>query len=575
MQVTRFVVFWSAHGGVGRTLAVWSVGRILAEEGLRVLLVDLDLAAPGLSRLCGGEGEGLLELFEAPEEGEALARLCVPVAGLEGLRALPAGRLDAGYWDRLDAWTREDRSLELAALRRWIAEGSLADIVLVDAGGGLGRATERVMRALADHVVVPTALTQQHVAGTAELLRRCRDAGVGARVVPCLLPAGEDELAELREAAAREAWDEAWGAPVARSLSIPLHPRLALREQPHAAFARGPVYAAHVALARALLQDVGFERAALMDAVEAALGERQWARALALLRVAIAVDAGREFLAATVPWLREKMAPDPASDPVFALLAEALPVDSPRYPVLATGLHRAGNPLARRFYERFLAEEPDHADMLGNFAACLSDMCGEHELAEEYYQRALKADPSDADHLGNYANFLALVRRDPARADACYQATIAAAPEDAHHLGNYANFRLAAFDDLEGAEALYRRALAVEPDEPGLLGNFARALFAAGRDAEARELLARALADPAADPALRCELCFYALAHAPDLCPEALTQLRALLAAGVRSPGWDLRANVARVRREGHPQAELLATLAAVIADAAPLSALA
>ncbi|MBZ5708907.1 hypothetical protein [Nannocystis pusilla] len=50
--------------------------------------------------------------------------------------------------------------------------------------------------------------------------------------------------------------------------------------------------------------------------------------------------------------------------------------------------------------------------------------------------------------------------------------------------------------------------------------------------------------------AQRCELYFYAFAHAPELCP------------------------VTRARRDGHPQPELLAALARVIADEAPLAAL-
>lgn len=558
MRTPSFIACWSAHGGVGRTLAVWGVGRVLAARGLRVLLVDLDLEAPGLTRIAAIDGEGVVEWAVEPGGEQALAGRCVPLG--EGLRVLPAGRLGAAYWDRLDGWAVAERAAAWDELRRAIAAADVADVVLIDAGAGSSRAAERVVRALADRVVLFTALDRQHVAGTAELVRRCAEAGLAVRVVGSPLPVGEDELRAVREAAAG-------AAGIELSLAIPQHPRVALDER---ASERGPIFAAHVELARLILSDAGFEVRALLRAIEAAIADEAWPRVGSLVRVAKVVEPSGESLAATLGWLREHAAPG-AADPVFSLLMEALPADAPVHASFATALHRAGNPLARGFYEKFLREAPEHADMLGNFAAFLSDVCGEHELAEAYYERALAADDEDADHRGNFANFLALIRGDRARADACYRETIALAPEDAHHLGNYANFRVSAFADAIGAEVLYRRALAIEPDDGNLLGNFARLLFAEGRATEGRELLARALALSEPESALRCELCFYAFAHAPELCPDALPQLLAVLSAGVRSPGWDLTANVARARGEGHPQAELVAALARVIADEAPL----
>ncbi|MCY1069115.1 hypothetical protein OV090_30525 [Nannocystis sp. RBIL2] len=561
MQTPSFIACWSAHGGVGRTLAVWGAGRVLAARGLRVLLVDLDLESPGLTRMGATDSEGVVEWAVERGDEQALVERCVAIG--EGLRVLPAGRLDAGYWDRLDGWAAAGRGAAWDELRRAIAAADIADVVLIDAAAGSSRAAERVVRALADRVVLFTALDRQHVAGTAELLRRCEDAGLATRVVGSPLPVGEDELRAVREAAAR-------AAGIELSLEIPQHPRVALDER---ASERGPIVAAHVELARLMSIDAGFEVRSILRAIEAAIAEEAWPRVVSLVRVAKVVEPSGESLAATLGWLREHAGPG-AGDPVFALLVETLPADAPVHASFATALHRAGNPLARGFYEKFLAEVPEHADMLGNFAAFLSDVCGEHDLAETYYERALAADGEDADHRGNFANFLALIRGDRARADACYRETIALAPEDAHHLGNYANFRVSAFADAVGAEALYGRALAVEPDDGNLLGNFARLLFAEGRAAEGRELLARAMEVSEPDLALRCELCFYAFAHAPELCPDALPQLLAALRAGVRSPGWDLTANVARARGEGHPQGELVAALARVIADEAPLTVL-
>ncbi|MDX3517392.1 FxSxx-COOH system tetratricopeptide repeat protein [Streptomyces scabiei] len=46
----RIVTFYSYKGGTGRTMALVNVGWIMASNGLRVLLVDWDLEAPGLHR---------------------------------------------------------------------------------------------------------------------------------------------------------------------------------------------------------------------------------------------------------------------------------------------------------------------------------------------------------------------------------------------------------------------------------------------------------------------------------------------------------------------------------------------
>ena len=73
------VTFYSYKGGVGRSMALANIGALLARRGLRVLLVDWDLEAPGLERyftqeqncaITGPEDPGgVLSLLERPEEG--------------------------------------------------------------------------------------------------------------------------------------------------------------------------------------------------------------------------------------------------------------------------------------------------------------------------------------------------------------------------------------------------------------------------------------------------------------------------------------------------------------------------
>ena len=46
--------FYSYKGGVGRSMALANLGELFHEQGLRTLLVDWDLEAPGLARGDGG-----------------------------------------------------------------------------------------------------------------------------------------------------------------------------------------------------------------------------------------------------------------------------------------------------------------------------------------------------------------------------------------------------------------------------------------------------------------------------------------------------------------------------------------
>jgi cellulose biosynthesis protein BcsQ len=68
--------FYSFKGGVGRSMALANIGEIFHEKGLRTLLVDWDLGAPGLetyfhrdSALSGSRAHpGLIDMLAAYRE---------------------------------------------------------------------------------------------------------------------------------------------------------------------------------------------------------------------------------------------------------------------------------------------------------------------------------------------------------------------------------------------------------------------------------------------------------------------------------------------------------------------------
>ena len=128
---------------------------------------------------------------------------------------------------------------------------------------------------------------------------------------------------------------------------------------------------------------------------------------------------------------------------------------------------------AEAYYKRALEADPNHANTLGNYALFLKDVRHDYDQAEAYYKRALAADPNHANNLGNYANFLYNIRCDYDQAETYYKKALEADPKNANALGNYALFLKNIRHDYDQAEAYYKRALEADPKNANALGNYA------------------------------------------------------------------------------------------------------
>ena len=99
------VTFYSFKGGVGRTTALVACAWQLAKRGKQVVVIDLDLEAPGLGALLGAEGaRGVVDyLIDYLATGASdLTDLVAPSAALGNeVRVLSAGTLDARYLEKL------------------------------------------------------------------------------------------------------------------------------------------------------------------------------------------------------------------------------------------------------------------------------------------------------------------------------------------------------------------------------------------------------------------------------------------------------------------------------------------
>lgn len=151
------VTFFSFKGGVGRTTLLASVAWQLALQKKRVIVVDLDLEAPGIAALLGASARrGVIDaLMDHAATGTCdLTDLLAPAEALEADAApwvdvVPAGALDAAYFEKLSRLDFvgsgvfvEDRSVPARdALRALL--GALAgrtpraDYILLDSRAGL------------------------------------------------------------------------------------------------------------------------------------------------------------------------------------------------------------------------------------------------------------------------------------------------------------------------------------------------------------------------------------------------------------------------------------------------------
>ena len=206
--------FYSYKGGVGRSMALANVAQLFYQAGLKVLVMDWDLEAPGIERF----------FFEKPEEAERLLsrpglmdmiqtyqqRLADPshANGDSEFQALPndtitpfisdiysdpdsegklwllsAGKRDGKY---LDTYTSTVRSFDwMDFYKRWLGGtfinwfrsklDEIADVVLIDSRTGLSEIGGICTYQLADVVVMLCAPNQQSIDGTFEMAQRLKD----------------------------------------------------------------------------------------------------------------------------------------------------------------------------------------------------------------------------------------------------------------------------------------------------------------------------------------------------------------------------------------------------------------
>lgn len=150
---SKVVSFYSFKGGMGRTTALAGIALVLAGQGKNVVMVDMDIEAPGLATLFFDEEvieKGVLDyLLEHEINPDVSVRdyvFDVTDPALLGenegqLYLMPAGKVDENYLQKLARIDYQDHREgylrnALAAMLTEIKENYSADYLLLDARAG-------------------------------------------------------------------------------------------------------------------------------------------------------------------------------------------------------------------------------------------------------------------------------------------------------------------------------------------------------------------------------------------------------------------------------------------------------
>ncbi|MCX5376793.1 hypothetical protein [Streptomyces sp. NBC_00091] len=177
--------FYSLRGGVGRSTALAHAARGIAEQGLTVLCIDMDLEAPGLASLFDveesvTEGMGVVSLLATAEvtgEIRSLDAHVLRVTEDMGLFLLPAGRPDAEYARLLahldpTAWYEDDEINPLRLLVEAVSKlPERPDVVLIDSRTGISPLAAPLLFDVSDINIIAFYPHPQAQAGTRALTR--------------------------------------------------------------------------------------------------------------------------------------------------------------------------------------------------------------------------------------------------------------------------------------------------------------------------------------------------------------------------------------------------------------------
>lgn len=176
-SLAKIIAFANNKGGVGKTTSVAAIGVLLAREGYRTLLVDLD-AQCSLTECFIRNGEAkdnvftLLtsplgnlpdaiirgESFQTPQPGLDLIPSCPEVTELENILS-----------------GKTNREMILSRVFRALNVSKDYDAVLIDCPPSLGLLTQNALVAATDGLIVPTTAEYMPLMGLQKIQAKCAE----------------------------------------------------------------------------------------------------------------------------------------------------------------------------------------------------------------------------------------------------------------------------------------------------------------------------------------------------------------------------------------------------------------
>jgi hypothetical protein len=196
--------FYSYKGGVGRSMALANVAELFYQAGLKVLMIDWDLEAPGLERffpinheavlakdgiidllikykqdmaqeISFGKDQGFLPfqtpkdlIFDIYKDPSAKGKLWLLTAGKRSKENFPKYAQSTRAFNWQDFYQNWEGELYFEWLRQQFEE--FADVILIDSRTGVTEMGGVCTYQLADVVVMLCSASQQSLAGTCEMV---------------------------------------------------------------------------------------------------------------------------------------------------------------------------------------------------------------------------------------------------------------------------------------------------------------------------------------------------------------------------------------------------------------------
>ncbi|MDX8521105.1 ParA family protein [Mesorhizobium dulcispinae] len=232
------ITFYSYKGGVGRTMALINTAAELTRRGRRVLIMDFDLEAPGISTYKpfqnSGDSAGLVDYvaefsktLRAPNASEFVFECILSIDGTDRpIWVFPAGRRDEMYGAKLasidwqDLYEHRDGYLLFEDLRQQLKNDYRHfDYILIDSRTGYTDVGGICTRQLADVAVLMFFPNEQNIHGLEAIANEIRIASANRSrqldllFVPSNVPDLDDEDGILKHmmalAGERLSYDEA------------------------------------------------------------------------------------------------------------------------------------------------------------------------------------------------------------------------------------------------------------------------------------------------------------------------------------------------------------------------------